>query len=194
MVGLGFATVAGGAAYAIDSTWGLPLVGGFLAFAPLYFVTSEARDTSGRISRHRALLDTTTGAVQFPLDPLPIPVLSLPGAATSAPRVYVVDVLDATLAPGGIGLLQVTARAPDGRSWRLFSPDRDVAVSAKTLQFPDLQTNNVAGLSTGTWTLVAEARLAFSITGGGGDELVLSERHRSELLYARSATLAITVP
>lgn len=194
IVGLGFATSAGGAAYAIDSTWGLPLVGGFLAFAPLYFVTSEARDTSGRISRHRALLDTTTGAVQFPLDPPPIPVPTLSGAASAAPLLDVVDVLDATLSPGGIALLQVTARAADGRSWRLIAPDRDAAAGTKALQFPDLQTNNVAGLSTGTWTIVAEARLAFSVTGGSGDELVLSERHRAELLYARSATLAITVP
>ena len=195
MVGLGFATSAGGGGFAIDSTWGLPAVTGYVVFGPDYWVTTEARDTGGRVSRHRALLDVTTGQPAFGLNPIAIPTITPPAAPLSAsPALDFADVVDPLLSPGGIGLVQVTARAADGRSWRLLLTDRDAATGTDSVQFPDLATGNVAGLGAGTWTAFVEARLLFSVFGGTSDSLVLSERNREELLYARSATLSLTVP
>ena len=194
VVGLGFATAAGGAAYAIDSTWGLPAVAGFVAFAPDYWVVSEARDTGGRISRHRALLDVTTGQTLFTLDPMPIPTITTPVAPlTASPALEFADVVDPAATIGGLAIVQLTARAASGRSWRLLFADRDAATGTDSVQFPDLATVGVAGLGAGTWSVFAEARLLFGPLASA-DSVVLNERFREELLYARSATLSLTVP
>lgn len=196
LVGLGFATAAGSGQFAIDSNWGLPLVGGFLAFdSGSWWVVAEARDTGGRISRYRALLTLATGQPIVVLDPMAIPSLVPPTPPTSgSPLLEFNDVVDVALTPGGIGLTQVTARDGSGRNWRVWTTDEDDATGTESVQFPDLATAGVSGLQAGTWSTFVESRIFLSTTLGTVSDFMLTERHRMEVLYARSATLSVTVP
>jgi len=196
MVGLGFATAAGSGQFSIDSNWGLPLVGGFLGFdSTFWWVVAEARDTGGRVSRYRAPLAIATGQPTVLLDPMAIPTLVPPTPPVPAsPQLEFTDVIDQALAIGGIGIVQLTARDGSGRNWRILSTDEDDATGTDLLQFPDLATAGVAGLAAGTWGTFVESRLFLSTTLGTVSDFMLSERHRMEVLYARSATLSITVP
>jgi hypothetical protein len=198
MVGLGFATAAGSGQFAIDSNWGLPLVGGLLGFdSSFWWVVAEARDTGGRISRYRALLALATGQPTVVLEPMPIPTLVTPPPPTNgSPLLEFNDVVDAGLVPigNGIGLVQLTARDGNGRNWRILATDSDDATGTEQLQFPDLATAGVSGLAAGTWSTFVESRVLLSVTLGTAADFMFSERHRMEVLYARSATLSITVP
>ncbi len=198
MVGLGFATAAGSGQFAIDSNWGLPLVGGLLGFdSSFWWVVAEARDTGGRISRYRALLALATGQPTVVLEPMPIPTLVTPPPPTNgSPLLEFNDVVDAGLVPigNGIGLVQLTARDGNGRNWRILATDSDDATGTEQLQFPDLATAGVSGLAAGTWSTFVESRVLLSVTLGTAADFMLSERHRMEVLYARSASLSITVP
>lgn len=196
MVGLGFATAAGSGQFAIDSNWGLPLVGGLLGFdSTFWWVAAEARDTGGRISRYRALLALSTGQPTVVLEPMSIPTLLTPPAPTNgSPLLEFNDVVDIALTPGGIGLVQLTARDGNGRNWRILTTDEDDATGTEPLQFPDLATAGVSGLAAGTWSTFVESRIFLSLTLATASDFMLSERHRAEVLYARSASLSITVP
>lgn len=196
MVGLGFATAAGSGQFAIDSNWGLPLVGGLLGFdSTFWWVTAEARDTGGRISRYRALLALATGQPTVVLDPMSIPTLLTPPAPTNgSPLLEFNDVVDPALTTGGIGVVQLTARDGNGRNWRILATDEDDATGTEQLQFPDLVTAGVSGLAAGTWSTLVESRVFVTITLATPSDFMLSERNRMEVLYARSASLSITVP
>lgn len=196
MVGLGFATAAGSGQFAIDSNWGLPLVGGLLGFdSTFWWVAAEARDTGGRISRYRALLALATGQPNVVLDPMSIPTLVTPPAPTNgSPLLEFNDVVDAALTTGGIGVVQLTARDSSGRNWRILTTDEDDATGTEQLQFPDLATAGVSGLAAGTWSTFVESRIFVTITLATAADFMFSERHRMEVLYARSASLSITVP
>lgn len=196
MVGLGFATAAGSGQFSIDSNWGLPLIGGLLGFdSTFWWVAAEARDTGGRISRYRALLVPATGQPNVVLEAMSIPSLVTPPAPTNgSPLLEFSDVVDAALTPGGIGLVQLTARDGSGRNWRVLATDEDDATGTEQLQFPDLATAGVSGLAAGTWSTFVESRLFLSTTLATASDFMLTERHRMEVLYARSASLSITVP
>lgn len=196
MVGLGFATAAGGGQFAIDSNWGLPLVGGLIGFdSTFWWVAAEARDTGGRISRYRALLALVTGQPTFVLEPMSIPTLVTPAPPTNgSPALEFQDVVDVALVPGGIGLVQLSARDGNGRNWRILTTDEDDATGTEQLQFPDLVTAGVGGLAAGTWSMLVESRIFLSTTLATPSNFMFSERHRMEVLYARSASLSITVP
>ena len=75
----------------------------------------------------------------------------------------------------------------------MIRPDRDVGGGTDTMQFPDLSTPNVAGLAAGAWEMVAEARIAVSVTLSDTDNFVLTERFRQEVNYSRAAPVTFTV-
>jgi hypothetical protein len=197
LVGLGAVTSSSGTQYSINSTTGLPAVAGFAAFGPVYWVTTEARDNNGRISRHRGFLDAVTGQVAFLLEPPAIPGLTAPGApASGSPRVEFLDVMDPTnpaFGGGGLATVDLVARSAEGRSWRLLALDRDGIGGVDTVQFPDVASAGVAGLAPGAWTIQAEARTFLSVTASTADDFMLTERVRQEVLYSRSATQSFTV-
>ena len=166
-----------------------------LSAATFWWVAAEARDTGGRISRYRALLALSTGQPTVVLEPMSIPTLLTPPAPTNgSPLLEFNDVVDIALTPGGIGLVQLTARDGNGRNWRILTTDEDDATGTEPLQFPDLATAGVSGLAAGTWSTFVESRIFLSLTLATSSDFMLSERHRAEVLYARSASLSITVP
>ncbi len=194
LAGLGSATLVMGATFSVNANFGLTAVAGFALFAPVAWVVTEARDTMGRVSRHRGLLDATTGTVLFFLEAPSIPTVTAPtGPASGSPAVTFADGLDGAVVPGGQGIVEVTAQDSTGRSWVILVVDRDPAGGTDTLQFPDLATANVAGLAAGTWSVRAEARLLISLTASSSDDLMLTERVRQEVLYARSSAVSFTI-
>ena len=72
--------------------------------------------------------------------------------------------------------------------------DEDDATGTESVQFPDLASAGVSGLQAGTWSTFVESRIFLSTTLGTVSDFMLTERHRMEVLYARSATLSVTVP
>jgi hypothetical protein len=141
------------------------------------------------------LLALVTGQPTFVLDPMSIPTLVTPAPpANGSPALQFQDVVDVTLVPGGIGLVQLTARDGNGRNWRILTTDEDDATGTEQLQFPDLVTAGVGGLAAGSWSTLVESRIFLSTTLATPSNFMFSERHRMEVLYARSASLSITVP
>ncbi|HEU4418960.1 MAG TPA: hypothetical protein VFT55_08475, partial [Planctomycetota bacterium] len=194
LAGLGSATAPMAASFTINADLGQPAALGLAPFFSIGWVVAEARDTGARVSRHRGLLDLPTGVVTAVLDPPSIPVVTAPtGPITGSPAVSFDDVLFAALVPGGQGMVDLTAKDGAGRRWVILFVDRDAAGGVDTLQFPDLATQGVAGLQTGTWTLEAEARLLISLTLSSSDDLMLTERVRQEILYSRSAPQSFTI-
>ncbi len=191
LFGVGFVVLSTGAVYTIDANFGLP-ASGYAVFGPVFWVVSEARDTTGNSSRHRGFLDLATGGVLVGPGPLPIPAVSSAGG-TGSPLVTVVDVLDETTVPAGKAALDLTATDTDGRRWVVLATDGDALGTPEAIQLPDLGTAGVVGLRTGAWNLRAEARLWLAATGATADDWTLTERTRMEVLYARSAATAITV-
>lgn len=187
--GVGVATLTTGAAYSIDATFGVPLVTGLAAFGPSFWLVSEARDTGGRVSRHRALLITLLGTVIDVTNAPGIPVITTPaGPFTGSPLVTFADVLNAAPVPGGIAIAEVTATDAAGRRWTVMQMDGNGTGGTVSTQFPDLATAAVTGLAAGAWTLQLEARVLLSLTSSTSSDFVLTERRRQEASYARSAT------
>lgn len=194
LAGVGFATSTSGAAYSINATYGLPMVVGFASFSPSFWIASEARDTGGRVCRHRALLVTLNGTFVDLTQPPGIPVITAPaGPSTGSPLVTFADELDAAVVPGGVAVAEVRALDPDGRRWTVFQIDGDTTGGTDSVQFPDLQAAAVTGLANGTWSVRVDARVWLSLSGATGSDFVLSERIRQEASYARSATQDFTV-
>jgi hypothetical protein len=194
LAGLGSATAPVAASFTMNADLGQPGALGLAPFSPLGWVVAEALDTGGRVSRHRALLDLPTGAVTAALDTPSIPIVTAPtGAITGSPAVSFDDVIFAAAVPGGQGFVDLTARDSANRRWVILFVDRDAAGGDDTLQFPDLATQGVVGLQTGTWTVQAEARLLISLTLSSSDDLMLTERVRQEILYSRSAPQSFTI-
>ncbi|MBZ0153731.1 MAG: Ig-like domain-containing protein [Planctomycetes bacterium] len=196
LAGIGTVTANTGSSYSFNANFGTAVSAAFVLFNPLYWVVAEARDTAGRVSRHRSFISGSQ--VVDTLEAQAIPVITTPGGpSTGSPAVTVDDVLDESIviggAPVGEALLDLTATDGAGRNWLLICTDRDAAGGSDTFQFPDLATAGVTGLAAGTWTVVAEARLTISNSLAGNDDLMLSERFRSEVLYSRSQSVQFTV-
>ncbi len=194
LAGLGYATVTTGSAYTVNATYAQAVLTGFGVFAPSFWVATEARDTGGRISRHRSLINTTNSVPVNPTNPPGIPVITVPGGpATTAPLVTYNDEIAPGLVPGGVAIADLTATDSAGRRWLVLKFDGDGAGGTDSVQFPDLVTAGVTGLQTGTWSVRAETRILLSITGATATDIVLTERQRAEAAYARSAAQDFTV-
>ena len=196
LTGIGMVTLQAGAVYDVAANFSLPVLAALAGFDPVSWLVTEAEDNDGRISRVRGLLNTTTGVIFAGSGPPAIPTITAPGGAFSgSPLVSVTDVLDASVAPMGafVAFLELTATDSGGRRWHVIRPDRDANVGTDTMQFPDLSTPNVAGLAAGAWEMVAEARIAVSVTLSDADNFVLTERFRQEVNYSRAAPVTFTV-
>jgi len=191
LFGVGFATPLGGAVFSITGTYSLSLFTVLTPYQSVQWIASEARDVEGRTSRVRAQLTPLTGSVIDLVDPPPIPVVTGPvGAVTGAPLVMVVDAVDPAALPLFRGFLEITAEDVSGRVWTLMAEDQDAAGATDAYQFPDLA--GLAALETGDWSILATSRLFIDLFGEVGD-FALAERRRSELTFARSAPLTVTV-
>lgn len=192
LVGLGNATPSAGA-FAVQASYSLPIVAGLAAFEPNLWSVVEAEDAAGRISR-RKLLILLGSPFTFPGQVAAIPTITAPGGpATAAPAVAFADVFDGTIA-GSFANVDLTAVDGNGRRWVVHASDRDAAGGTDTVQFPDLSGVSAVGLASGAWTLVAEARVWFTLSGATADDWLLTERVRRESAYARSAPVTVTVP
>ncbi len=191
--GIGFATAGSGSTYSVSWDYSLAAGVGLGVFTPYQWVATQARDTSGRISRHRAL---NLGILffNFLTAPPAMPTVTVPGGpSTGSPAVEFADVVNSAPVPDGLGASVVAATDSAGRSWRIVVADSDVATGTNIVQFPDLATNNVAGLAAGVWTAVVESRVFFPIPSATPNDFVLSEQRRQEIAYSRSAGQEITV-
>lgn len=193
LIGAGSATLqpGGGSTFAMTASFSPTMLLTLQPFEPFQWLATEARDTDGRISRVRAVLPP--GSL-VPLDPGVNPpsiptVTGPPGPSVGSPQVTVVDVLDSVSLPV-LGLLEVVATGPGNRRWTLLLEDDDAAGGTVSLQFPDL--TGLSALATGTWSVRASARTFFDALGLPGD-FVLSERHRTEALFSRSAPIDVVV-
>lgn len=194
LTGIGVVTLQAGTVYDVNANYSLPIIVGLTGFSGLAWLATEAEDTSGRISRTRALLDPIAGTIVPGTGPGAIPEITAPsGAFTGSPAVTFADTLDAPSVLFGLGFVDLTATDPAGRRWVVIMPDRDGAVATDTVQFPDLATPGVAGLAAGAWDVVVEGRLAISLDFPSVDDFVLTERFRQEVNYARSAEEIFTV-
>lgn len=189
--GVGFATLGAGATYTINGSWASALSTQLTALTSASWVMTEARDTAGRISRLRALLDLTSGGSFDGMNPMAIPTVSGPTSSTGAPAINVVDVIDPVSLGGIVGLLEVAVQDTTGRRWTVFVEDRDAAGGSETIQMPRLPAG-VSGLANGVWNFRASARTCFPIGSTAGN-VVLSETRRMEVGFAQSTTLPITV-
>ena len=192
LMGVGFASSTGSGAYTINGSYSLGSIAALDAFAPVCWMVTDARDGAGAVSRHRALLVAATGLTLNLLAPLAVPTVVAPsGPSTGSPQVTIADRLDAATLPAGLGFAELQAQDSAGRQWTLWYEDTD-GTGTDVLQFPDLSTVSLTGLATGTWAVRAEARLYLSTTFAAGD-IVLEERRRQEVVYARSPTVNFTV-
>jgi hypothetical protein len=194
LIGTGEATSTGGTAFAIEASYSriIPATAGEF-FDGWAWIATEARDTGGRSSRVRALLNydfangtvTTTDA----LDAAAVPGITAVATAGS-PSIDVDDVLTPGLTAFGHAVLEVQATDPAGRSWRILREDGDPAGGSVSLQFPDL--TGQVGLATGDWSMRATARFFLDRYGIAGD-FALTEMLRQEALMSRGAAVSITV-
>lgn len=192
LIGLGWVTATTASAVTVNAGYSTPIYVGFTPFGPIVWNVVEARDTSGRISRSRALI--TPSVTILGAGPFPLPTITTPGGPASvAPAVEFVDGLDSALAPAAVATLDVTATDAAGRRWVVYVVDRDAAGGTDIVQFPDLASAAVQGLAPGDWSVVVEGRLWSTIAGGTADDCVLTERVRTEVEYSRSAPVTFTI-
>jgi len=194
LFGAGFAQGAPAPQYNVNGTFS-PTLGGTLApYAPLLYVSTEATDQSGNVSRHRGLINTTTGAVPPLFNPPGIPTIQDPppgGPFTGAPLVTYDDYLSTT--PPGFGFLQITATNEAGiRDWVVLRQDTDGVNLGATVQLPDLTGTGAPRLAPGRWSVRTETTLMVSTTFAN-DFYVLEEIRRQQVLYARAASVEFIV-
>lgn len=193
LAGVGFASSLGGASYNVGGNFSTAL-SGLTTFLPLFWVATEARDSAGRISRHRGLLDPASGGVFAPLAPMGIPVVTAPAApAGSAPAITFADVIDPAIPPV-IAIADLLLQDTAGRQWRVLATDTDGIGGTETVQVPDLAGTGATGLANGTWSARVESRIFFSTSGATAAQFVLAERRRQEINYARSLAVTFAVP
>ncbi len=198
LTGIGAVTLQAGMVYEVNANYSLPIIVGLDDFSPAFWtwLVTEAEDTSGRVSRVRALLNLVSGTIALPsAGPSAIPEITEPAVTfDGSPLVSYADTLDAVTVTFGFGVafFDVTATDSAGRRWLVIRPDRD-GTGADSLQFPDLAAHNVAGLSTGSWEVIVEGRIALPVTGNAVDDFILTERFRQEVNYVRSAPETFTI-
>jgi hypothetical protein len=194
LFGVGFARSSGGASYTINGTYSFGQVAVLAPFVPVLWVSTQARDTGGNVSRQRRLIANNTLGTTFPTgDPPGIPTIAAPsGASSDSPEVTYEDRLDPAPLPGGIAFTELIATDAGGRRWSILRGDTDPGGSAKTVQLPALAGSGAVGLAPGTWTIRAENTLLLSTTLTAGDYL-LEEMRRQEVTWARAAPKSFTV-
>ncbi|MFK7739203.1 MAG: Ig-like domain-containing protein [Planctomycetota bacterium] len=199
--GVGAVTGGAGTTFSIEPDFAVPILVGFALFGGVVWLLTEAEDTEGRLSRTRVLVATDligepVGSVLPGIGVTAIPSIMPVSPFTGPPVIEFDDVLNSQLAPGGAGitLVEVVTADSAGRQWRILVPDRDPNTGTDTVQFPDLASQGLVGLTGGSWTTVVEARLFVSSTLASLDDFVLTERFRQEVNYARSAPVTLTVP
>lgn len=192
LFGVGFTTATTGANFTVNGSYGLGMALALAPYQPVLWVSAEARDTTGNLSRHRRLILDNTLGITYPTVPAPgIPTITSPsGPSTGSPAVTYADLLDASALLGGFGFTELTATDAAGRRWSVLRQDTDGAAGAVTVQLPDLA--GLPGLATGNWSVRAENHLIFSLTFAAGD-YVVEEIRRQQVTYARAAAKSFTV-
>lgn len=194
LAGVGFTTAAGAGMYTVNGSYGLTPILSLIPFAPLAWVSTQAEDGVGNLSRHRALLTPGTGTVFDVANPPGVPVVVAPGGPfTGSPAVVYEDRLDPAVIPLGLAVTELTATDALGRQWKVLLEDTDGTGAQDTVQLPDLSGISAQGLSAGTWRIGAESFLFLSAAGAGAGDLVLADRFRTQVNYARSALVDHTV-
>lgn len=191
LLGVGFATSTGGAAYNVQGTLWTGAATTLLPFTPAMFLSTEARDASGNISRHRIALDAAGGTTPL-FGPPGIPVIATPGGPfVGAPLVTYSDPLDTSAVSGSFAFVEITATDVTGRTWSVLRQDLDGVNSAAQIQFPDL-TGVAPGLQPGAWSVRAETHATVSSTFAA-DTFVLEEVRRQQVGYARAQAVPFVV-
>ncbi|GAB4142824.1 MAG: hypothetical protein Fur0037_10180 [Planctomycetota bacterium] len=191
-MGVGFAIDAGSGAFTINGSYAVTSIAALAAFAPVSWVVTQARDAAGAVSRHRVLLVPASGTFVNLLAPPAIPTIAPPGGpSTGPPAVSFADRLDASVLPAGLAFGELLAQDPNGRQWSVWFEDVD-GTGTDVVQFPDLASASLQGLAPGTWSIRAEGRLYLSTTFAAGD-IVLAERERQEVCFARSPAVDFAV-
>jgi hypothetical protein len=192
LLGVGFAGAPTGTVHAINATYALSPVVSLAGFAPVLWVSTEARDTSGNVSRQRRLILDPALGTTFPTVELPgVPTIAAPGGASvGAPAVTWEDRLNAALLIGGFGFQELIVTGPGQRRWSILRQDLDGATGSVTVQLPDQL--GPAGLAAGDWVVRAENHLLFSFTFANGD-YVLEELRRQQVAWSRAAPKTFVV-
>lgn len=191
--GVGFAT--GSISFAVTGSYSTAILDGLAAFNPRTWMTIEVEDSIGSFCRTRARVDTTTSGATEIVQPQWIPLLDPPsGPSTGPPLVSVFEALataDVT-SVSTLAVLDIVARDPAGRQWRILAEDTDGRIAATTdaFQFPD--PGSETGLAVGAWSVRASARL-FRRDSQTAGNFLLADRLRQELSLARSAATTFTV-
>ncbi|MGE3171769.1 MAG: hypothetical protein AB7O97_04030 [Planctomycetota bacterium] len=186
LVGLG--TAAGGPTnVTVSGSWSATLLTTLVPFAPTLWVTSQAQDTAGVVSRARGRV----GASAF--HALPQVVHEISGSTTlpAPPLIQLFDAIDTTAVldvsggtiSGLLGIYEIDIRAASGRGWRLFSEDLD-GISPTVPRDYQLPDHSSPTLPNGEWQVMSYARLVEAGAGGAGD-FVLGERLRREVTMTR---------
>src|SRR5690606_879975 len=89
LFGAGFPTLNAGASFAIQASYSQSMVVSLAGLQPTLWVTTDARDVDGNLSRHRQLVSDTSLGLTFGTGaPLGVPTIMPPaGGAPPAPLV-----------------------------------------------------------------------------------------------------------
>lgn len=195
LFGTGRPTVAGSStSFDVTASYSLINAITLTPMSPVLWVALEARDAGGNLSQHRSIVtDINTGTTLGTWATPGIPTVTPPGGAVvGSPSVTYADRLDPAIIPGGIAATEIVATDPAGKTWTVVAEDRNGAVGATAVQFPDLGGSGPVGLAPGIWKVRALERLAFSVTAVPGD-FFFEELRRAPVTVARSAEVDFTV-
>ncbi len=194
LTGIGFATQQGTTTtYAIDGTYSVATALAMATLLPRIWVSVEATDKSGVVTRHRSLiLDPAVGNVfDSPPNPVVATITAPTGATTDSPAVTYQDRLDPTSIPFTFGFHVITATSGT-RSWRIIQQDKVAASGATTVQLPVFAGVTTTGLAKGAWKIQTESHLIFNSTMAI-DDYAVEEIRREEITFARTPETTFTV-
>ncbi len=193
LAGLGFAK-GSAASWSIDGSYSLSMLVDFASLGPIAWVSTQAKDTDGNLSRHRALIsDPFSGAVSSLVSPAGVPTVSTPASAfTGSPSVSFQDRLSTSVLAGTLAFHSLEAVGPSGRRWELLVQDEDAATGVDTIQLPDLGAASLTGPAKGAWAIRVRDRLLLA-PGLSGTEFNLVDLLRFELTFSRSKAVTHTV-
>jgi hypothetical protein len=193
LAGLGFSK-GSASSWSIDGSYSLSMLVDFASLGPIAWVSTQAKDSSGNLSRHRALIsDPFSGAVSSLVSPAGVPTVSTPASSfTGSPSVSFQDRLSTSVLTGTLAFHCIEALGPSGRRWEVLIQDEDAASGVDTVQFPDLGSASLAGPAKGTWAIRVRGRLLLA-PGLSGSELNFADLPRLELTFSRSKAVNHTV-
>ena len=192
MFGVGFSVAGAGAIFTLNGSWSTALSAQLAPFLQIPWIVAEARDTGGRMSRFRALLNLATGSFVDATQPMAIPVITVPGTVSGPPDLAIADVTATAAFPGLLAMLEVQAKDAAQREWLVLKEDGDVVGGTDEVQFPAMPVG-VIGLANGAWSIRATARTLLPDGTQFFGNLVLTESRRMEVGYAHSAVVTVTV-